>query len=50
MRNENRLIFPSRVARRFFFKGKNIRANLEFMLTVDTQKIVAFATLVGLAE
>ena len=46
MRTENRLIFLSLVAciRDFFFKGENIciRANLEFMLTVDTQKIVSF--------
>lgn len=33
MRDENRLIFPSVILCIRFFTGKDIRANLEFMLT-----------------
>lgn len=50
IRDGNRLIFSLLIVSccRIFFserneKKKRIRANLEFMLTVDTQKIVSFS-------
>lgn len=48
MRTENHFIFLPYVAfYSFYFKGETARANLEFVLTVDTQKIVSFLPLVA---